>query len=221
LLGRQHVFDEYREQGRESRLSDRVECVEPLSGFMRATDKLQQRAGERIPCIGATRALDRFPKQGFGGGVRRRRGKPRVTRHDVFSERDAKPRQLHQEPANFRRRRTVRARRPRLHGRDLLAVQRSVHILWRCGRDPRDRLNAAGEKRSMSKQDAIELEGTVTELLPNATFRVTVPSGHEVLTTLAGNMRRNRIRVLAGDRVTVEVSPYDLTRGRITFRHKN
>lgn len=73
----------------------------------------------------------------------------------------------------------------------------------------------------MSKQDAIELEGTVTELLPNATFRVTVQTGHEVLTTLAGNMRRNRIRVLAGDRVTVEVSPYDLTRGRITFRHKN
>jgi translation initiation factor IF-1 len=73
----------------------------------------------------------------------------------------------------------------------------------------------------MGKQDAIELEGTVTEVLPNATFRVTVPSGHEVLTTLAGNMRRNRIRVLAGDRVTVEVSPYDLTRGRITFRHKN
>lgn len=73
----------------------------------------------------------------------------------------------------------------------------------------------------MSKQDAIELEGTVSELLPNATFRVAVQSGHEVLTTLAGNMRRNRIRVLAGDRVTVEVSPYDLTRGRITFRHKN
>ncbi|MBL0940956.1 MAG: translation initiation factor IF-1 [Gemmatimonadaceae bacterium] len=73
----------------------------------------------------------------------------------------------------------------------------------------------------MGKQDAIELEGTVTELLPNATFRVAVQSGHEVLTTLAGNMRRNRIRVLAGDRVTVEVSPYDLTRGRITFRHKN
>ncbi|WP_353267620.1 translation initiation factor IF-1 [Gemmatimonas sp.] len=73
----------------------------------------------------------------------------------------------------------------------------------------------------MGKQDAIELEGTVTEVLPSATFRVTVPSGHEVLTTLAGNMRRNRIRVLAGDRVTVEVSPYDLARGRITFRHKN
>lgn len=64
------------------------------------------------------------------------------------------------------------------------------------------------------------MEGTVTEVLPNATFRVVVSGGHEVLTTLAGNMRRFRIRVLQGDRVTIEVSPYDLTRGRITFRHK-
>jgi len=73
----------------------------------------------------------------------------------------------------------------------------------------------------MAKQDAIELEVTVTEVLPNATFRVVTKSGHEVLSTLAGNMRRFRIRVLQGDRVTLEVSPYDLTRGRITFRHKN
>ncbi len=73
----------------------------------------------------------------------------------------------------------------------------------------------------MAKQDAIELEGTVAEVLPNATFRVETKGGHQVLATLAGNMRRFRIRVLAGDRVTLEVSPYDLTRGRITFRHKN
>ncbi|HLV27342.1 MAG TPA: translation initiation factor IF-1 [Gemmatimonadales bacterium] len=73
----------------------------------------------------------------------------------------------------------------------------------------------------MAKQDAIELEGTVSEVLPNATFRVTLNNGHEALATIAGRMRRYRIRVLAGDRVTVEVSPYDLTRGRITFRHKN
>ena len=72
----------------------------------------------------------------------------------------------------------------------------------------------------MPKQDAIQLEGTVAEVLPNATFRVVVNNGHDVLTTLGGNMRRFRIRVLAGDRVTVEVSPYDLTRGRITYRHK-
>ena len=73
----------------------------------------------------------------------------------------------------------------------------------------------------MAKQDAIELEGTVTEVLPNATFRVVTKGRHEVLSTLAGNMRRFRIRVLQGDRVTLEVSPYDLTRGRITFRHKS
>jgi translation initiation factor IF-1 len=72
----------------------------------------------------------------------------------------------------------------------------------------------------MAKEEAIELEGTVTEVLPNATFRVLVSNGHDVLATMAGKMRRHRIRVLAGDRVTLEVSPYDLTRGRITFRHK-
>jgi translation initiation factor IF-1 len=72
----------------------------------------------------------------------------------------------------------------------------------------------------MAKEEAIELEGTVTEVLPNATFRGLVSNGHDVLATMAGKMRRHRIRVLAGDRVTLEVSPYDLTRGRITFRHK-
>lgn len=72
----------------------------------------------------------------------------------------------------------------------------------------------------MAKQDAIEMEGTVSEVLPNTTFRVTLENGHQVLATVAGNMRRFRIRVLAGDRVTLAVSPYDLTRGRITYRHK-
>lgn len=73
----------------------------------------------------------------------------------------------------------------------------------------------------MARKDAVTLQGTVTEVLPNATFRVALENGHNVLATIAGRMRRNRIRVLAGDRVTVDVSPYDLTRGRITFRHKN
>jgi translation initiation factor IF-1 len=73
----------------------------------------------------------------------------------------------------------------------------------------------------MAKQEAIELEGTVTEVLPNATFRVLLTNGHSLLATIAGKMRRFRIRVLAGDRVTVEASPYDLSRGRIIFRHKN
>ncbi len=73
----------------------------------------------------------------------------------------------------------------------------------------------------MAKEEAIVLEGTVMEVLPNATFRVELENGHTVLATIAGKMRRFRIRVLAGDRVSVEVSPYDLSRGRITFRHKN
>ena len=72
----------------------------------------------------------------------------------------------------------------------------------------------------MAKQEAIEMDGIVENVLPNTTFRVQVSNGHYVLATIAGKMRRFRIRVLAGDRVTLAVSPYDLTRGRITFRHK-
>lgn len=70
------------------------------------------------------------------------------------------------------------------------------------------------------KQEAIELEGVVTDVLPSAMFRVDLENGHKLLATTAGKMRKFRIRILAGDRVTIEVSPYDLTRGRITFRHK-
>jgi translation initiation factor IF-1 len=70
------------------------------------------------------------------------------------------------------------------------------------------------------KQEAIEIEGTVSDVLPNATFRVQLANGHNLLASTAGKMRKFRIRILAGDRVTVEVSPYDLDRGRITFRHK-
>ena len=66
----------------------------------------------------------------------------------------------------------------------------------------------------------MEVEGVVSEVLPSAMFRVTLENGHELLATTAGKMRRFRIRIIAGDRVTCEVSPYDLTRGRITFRHK-
>jgi translation initiation factor IF-1 len=71
----------------------------------------------------------------------------------------------------------------------------------------------------MAKQDAIELEGVVHEVLPNATFRVAVQGGHDILATLGGKLRQHRIRILAGDTVKLEVSPYDLTRGRITFRY--
>ena len=72
----------------------------------------------------------------------------------------------------------------------------------------------------MAKEDMVEMEGVISDVLPSATFRVALENGHTVLATIGGKMRRFRIRVLTGDRVKVEVSPYDLTRGRITFRHK-
>ena len=73
----------------------------------------------------------------------------------------------------------------------------------------------------MSKEDAIEFQGVVSELLPNAMFKVKLDNDHEVIAHTSGKMRKNRIRVLAGDRVTVEMTPYDLTKGRITFRSKH
>ncbi|MBA4118194.1 MAG: translation initiation factor IF-1 [Candidatus Puniceispirillum sp.] len=72
----------------------------------------------------------------------------------------------------------------------------------------------------MSKEDLIEFAGVVTEVLPNAMFRVTLDNGHIILAHMSGKMRKNRIRVLAGDKVTVEMTTYDLTKGRITFRTK-
>ncbi len=69
-------------------------------------------------------------------------------------------------------------------------------------------------------REAIEIEGTVSEVLPNANFRVALENGHEILAYLSGKMRKNYIRVLEGDRVKVEMSPYDLTRGRVTYRYK-
>ncbi|MGE5506729.1 MAG: translation initiation factor IF-1 [Actinomycetota bacterium] len=73
----------------------------------------------------------------------------------------------------------------------------------------------------MAKEDLIEFEGVVSEVLPDARFRVTLDSGHEVMAYSSGRMKKNRIRILAGDRVTVEMTPYDLTKGRINFRHKD
>lgn len=74
--------------------------------------------------------------------------------------------------------------------------------------------------RRMPKEEAIEVEGTVVEPLPNATFRVELDNGHKVLAHISGKMRMHYIRILPGDRVTVKLSPYDLTRGRITYRFK-
>ena len=72
----------------------------------------------------------------------------------------------------------------------------------------------------MAKQDAIEVTGTVLETLPNAMFRVELENGHKVLAHISGKMRMHYIKILVGDKVTVELSPYDLTKGRITYRYK-
>ena len=72
----------------------------------------------------------------------------------------------------------------------------------------------------MPKEGSIEFQGVVLELLPNAMFKVKLENDHEILAHSSGKMRKNRIRVLAGDQVTVEMTPYDLTKGRITYRHK-
>ena len=72
----------------------------------------------------------------------------------------------------------------------------------------------------MAKEEVLEFNGTVTELLPNAMFRVQLENGHEILAHTAGKMRKHRIRVLAGDKVQVEMTPYDLTKGRINYRFK-
>ncbi|EEQ94923.1 translation initiation factor IF-1 [Brucella intermedia LMG 3301] len=72
----------------------------------------------------------------------------------------------------------------------------------------------------MAKEEVLEFPGVVTELLPNAMFRVKLENEHEIIAHTAGRMRKNRIRVLAGDKVLVEMTPYDLTKGRITYRFK-
>jgi len=77
------------------------------------------------------------------------------------------------------------------------------------------------EDLPMAKEELIEMEGTVAEMLPDARFRVILDNGIEVNAYVSGKMKKHRIRVLAGDKVTMELSPYDLTKGRISFRHKD
>ncbi|MBF0304291.1 MAG: translation initiation factor IF-1 [Alphaproteobacteria bacterium] len=73
----------------------------------------------------------------------------------------------------------------------------------------------------MAKEDLIEFDGVVSEVLPDARFRVKLDTGHEVMAYASGRMKKNRIRILVGDRVTVEMTPYDLTKARINYRHKD
>jgi translation initiation factor IF-1 len=106
---------------------------------------------------------------------------------------------------------------------DLEGIEESgkkVYTRAQFGVCPRQTGGLAKQGSYMAKEDLIEFSGTVTELLPNAMFRVKLDNDHEVLAHTSGKMRKNRIRVLAGDRVNVEMTPYDLTKGRITFRFK-
>jgi translation initiation factor IF-1 len=73
----------------------------------------------------------------------------------------------------------------------------------------------------MAKEEMIEMEGLVDEVLPDTRFRVTLDNGHPIIAYMAGKMRKHRIRILAGDKVSIELTPYDLSKGRITFRHKD
>ena len=73
----------------------------------------------------------------------------------------------------------------------------------------------------MAKEDTIDMEGVVNEVLPDTRFRVDLENGHTIIAYLAGKMRKHRIRILAGDKVSIELTPYDLSKGRITFRHKD
>jgi translation initiation factor IF-1 len=82
-----------------------------------------------------------------------------------------------------------------------------------------DGLNCYFEIENMAKEELIEMQGSVTEVLPDSRFRVTLDNGHQLIAYTGGKMRKHHIRILAGDKVSLELSPYDLSKGRITFRH--
>ena len=96
--------------------------------------------------------------------------------------------------------------------------KRRLRRRWRGRAIPQE--DGKGQKLPKSKEDTIVLEGTVKESLPNAMFRVELANGHQVLAHISGRMRMHYIRILPGDRVQVELTPYDLQRGRITYRYK-
>lgn len=77
------------------------------------------------------------------------------------------------------------------------------------------------QEQSRGKEDSLVVDGVVTKVLPATMYKVKLPSGHEILAHISGKMRKNFIRITAGDKVTVEISPYDLTKGRVTFRHRS
>jgi translation initiation factor IF-1 len=102
----------------------------------------------------------------------------------------------------------------------LRTLAERTRLEWRPGETATHPRPPTDGSSSLAKEEKVEFEGEVIEALPNAMFRVQLDNGHEVLGHVAGKMRRYRIRILPGDRVRVEVSPYDLNRGRIVYRHR-
>ncbi len=105
----------------------------------------------------------------------------------------------------------------------MTAIPRKAFLFWQAGLCRAGAIGGASsktgqQKAPMAKEELLEMRGTVVELLPNAMFRVRLENDHEILGHTAGKMRKNRIRVLVGDEVLVELTPYDLTKGRITYR---
>jgi translation initiation factor IF-1 len=98
-------------------------------------------------------------------------------------------------------------------------LRNTIGSAQNCGRT-RPQIQFLEIELRMAKEEVLEFPGLVTELLPNAMFRVKLENDHEIIAHTAGRMRKNRIRVLAGDKVLVEMTPYDLTKGRITYRFK-
>ena len=106
-------------------------------------------------------------------------------------------------------------------GAATIACRRAVRLTARaCRRHYRAPTSAVSVRRMAKSEEKIEVEGEVVEALPSTMFRVQVDDGHSVLATISGKMRKHYIRILPGDKVKVELSPYDLTRGRITYRHR-
>jgi translation initiation factor IF-1 len=103
---------------------------------------------------------------------------------------------------------------------DAVTVAGKRHTVAQCGRQQLCRLDSKGKDRDLSKEDSIEVMGKVVEKFRAGMFTVELDAGQPVLATMAGRLRRNRIKVMTGDRVSLELSPYDLTKGRITYRHK-
>src|SRR5256886_1286606 len=196
----------------------------------KAVKQAQTDSLEALPGVARFRAWRRKYSRGTtrnkgipgAGSAGADRGGPRACAPGLPLVRDAVDRA--RAPATGEQARAARARARDAH----LPELRAACVVYRAGPGApagRDDGSARGARVGRGGDrdvagDAIQMMGTITEVLPNTTFRVKLENGHEVLAYVSGKMRKNYIRILQGDRVAVDLSPYDLTRGRITYRYK-